>query len=409
MVIARGTRRSVTSPQHVPSLLRSALSEFEISRTTDEFARRTRRWAWPAVQMGLAASIAWALAHQIAGDAAGYAPITAIAALGLGRERRLGRSSLLVGGLLLGVVAAEIVTPIIGSGWWQIGVLMALSALAAGAVIGHELAVTYATINAVVLLTTPGSDGWIPSRLIAGLTGIGAALAVMLLVLPPRPVRLVSRRLRRAAQRASDALEETAGALRDSSTHDQPSSEEHGDGRRLLALARRLDDEIEQSHSTVDQACELVRWSPWRRRRADDVGRLADVAHDLRPALRTASTIARLGDRAVVNSVTASDALADEIGRAAAVVVELTDALIADDATDGTNADIGTDLSGLIDQVVAAPDDHAIVIALQEEIRGLLDDLADVVSDHVDGVEISVGYNSEQATGTGVSFGGGRG
>mgnify|MGYP006197120773 CR=1 FL=1 len=29
----------------------------------------------------------------------------------------------------------------------------------------------------------------------------------------------------------------------------------------------RLDDEIEQSHETLDQARELVRWSPWRRSR----------------------------------------------------------------------------------------------------------------------------------------------
>lgn len=393
-------RRTVPGRRHFVSRLRAALPEIEISESPGELARRARQWAWPAVQMGLAASLAWALANQIAGDAAGYAPITAIAALGLGRERRLGRSSMLVGGLLLGVVAAEIVTPIMGSGWWQIGVLMALSAVVAGAVIGNELAVTYATINAILLLTTPGSDGWIPSRLIAGLAGVLAALAVMLLFLPPRPVRMVSRRLRRSAQRAAEALDATARVLRGGSAAGDGS----GDGRGLLGLARRLDDEIEQSHSTVDQACELVRWSPWRRRQAEEIDRLADVAHDLRPALRTASTIARLGDRAMVNDVTASNAIANGTEQTADVVVDLTDALISDQDMEGR--DVEARLSDLTRQVVSAPADEAIMIALQEEIRGLLDDLAELVNDHSHGIDVAVARDLDRADGSGVSWGG---
>src|SRR5690606_22204712 len=138
--------------------------------------RRARAWGWPAVQMGLAAALAWWAAGHLAGNAASYAPITAIVALGLGRERRIGRSALMVGGLFLGVVLAELATTLLGVGWWQIGLCMTLAAIAAGIVIGHDLAVTYAAINAVVLLTTPGSDGWMPSRVIAGLVGIAVAL-----------------------------------------------------------------------------------------------------------------------------------------------------------------------------------------------------------------------------------------
>jgi hypothetical protein len=38
------------------------------------------------------------------------------------------------------------------------------------------------------------------------------------------------------------------------------------------------------------------------------------------------------------------------------------------------------------EQVSSTSGEHAIVIALQEEARGLLDDLATVATDHVDGI-----------------------
>ena len=171
--------------------------------------------------MGVAAALAWLLAGLLVDDAAGYAPIVAIGALGLGRERRLGRSALMLAGLFLGVVSAEVAGPVIGRGWWQIGLMLALTALVAGAVVDRELAVTYASINVIVLVTIPGQEGWVPDRMIAGLAGIIVAVAVMLLLLPPRPVAIVRRRLERATHSSVEALEATARALeRDHRTND---------------------------------------------------------------------------------------------------------------------------------------------------------------------------------------------
>lgn len=356
--------------------LRHALPRLEISERGEEARRRARSWTWPAVQMGIAAAAAWWTAGRVAADAASYAPITAIVALGLGRERRLGRSALMAGGLFVGVVAAELATRLIGVGWWQVGVCMVVTAVATGALIGRDLAVTYAAINAVVLLTTPGSDGWFPSRVVAGLVGVIVALVVILLVAPPHPVHLVRRRLRRVSERAVDALCATADAL-------GPGREDAADAgpgdRPLLDLARRLDDEIEQSHATLDQAGELTRWSPWRRRDAGEVRRLDDTARKLRPALRTASTIARLGDRAQLLDVSAPEPIRDALHGAAARLRALTADLLDHSPPDDAERE---EASQVVDGLMDAEVERAVLVALKEEVRGLLSDLHDVV-EHV--------------------------
>lgn len=358
-------------PGPVARLVR-ALPDVEISESWSTVGRRLRGWTWPAVQMGIAAAASWWLASRVANDAAGYAPITAIVGLGLGRERRLGRAALLVSGLLLGVVAAEIATAAIGAGWWQVGVSMTVAAACTAALIGRDLAVTYAAINAVVLLTTPGSDGWFPSRLVAGLVGVAVAVAVMLVVAPARPVHLVRHRLGRAAARAGEALATSADDLEHGLDEDDPD----GDDRPPIALARRLDDEIEQSHATVDQAGELVRWSPWRRRDAAEVERLARIARQLRPALRTASTIARLADRALLVGVSTPAAVPEAVRGAAEAMERLTRHLL--EGSPPTVGEVDT-ASEVVDRLMSAEVDHAVLVAMKEEVRGLLSDLDTIV------------------------------
>ncbi len=354
----------------VPRLVRT-LPDVEISDTGELIRRRARAWVWPALQMGIAAAVSWWAVNQVAGSAASYAPITAIAALGLGRERRLRRSVLLVSGLVLGMIAAEVATGVIGVGWWQIGVCMAVAAIVTGALVGRDLAVTYAAINAVVLLATPGSSGWLPNRLIAGLVGVGTALIVLLLVAPARPAHLVRHRLGRAADRAAAALEATAESLEHGLDVDRS-----GDERATLARARRLDDEIEQSHETVAQAVELVRWSPWRRSDAAEVERLRCVAQELRPAHRTVSTIARLTDRAGLLQISPPEPIRHGICHAGATMETLTRDLLDGSTPAGDDLESASDA---VEQLMAAEVDHAILIALKEEVRGLLADLDGIV------------------------------
>lgn len=377
--------------------LDAATPSIDLGSSRASLLRRANAWIWPAVQMGVAAALAWLVAGALVDDAAGYAPIVAIGALGLGRERRLGRSGLMIAGLFLGVIAAEIAGPLIGRGWWQIGLMLALTTLAAGSIVDRDLAVTYAAINVIVLVTIPGQEGWVPDRLISGLAGVGVAVAVILLLLPPRAIAIMQRRLERAARSSVEALEATATALRDENGSSDAADRDGGDARPLLAAARRLDDEIERSHESAEQALELVRWSPPRRRDRAEVRRLADAAHALRPALRTASTIARLGDRAAVNGIRAHDHVVTGIGAAASAIEPLVGALVAGDEPD---PETDRRAAEAIDLLLSAGSDHAILIALQEEVRGLLADIADIVD------EVSGDRASPREYATGNTIGG---
>ncbi len=378
--------------------LDDSLPDADLSDSWHAVRRRARWWFWPAIQMGVAAAVSWWIARQLAPGAAAYAPITAVGALGLGHERRLSRSAVLVAGLFVGVVAADVLAPLVGAGTWQIGVIMAITALVTGMLIDRELAVTYATINAVVLATIPGSEGWFPDRVLAGLVGVWTALTVIFGVLPPDPAALIRNRFRKATRRATEALEIAATVLRDGDDRHAPA---HGE-RPLTARARRIDQELERTYGSTQFGREVSRWAPMRWPSRAEVDRLEHISDGLRAPLRTASTIARLADRAAANGVLASAELVAAIERAARAVGDYVARVLVASPPDDAAVECGHDALG---SLLQGRVDHAILIALREEVRGLLAEVTAVVDDQFDGVAADI---RERATATeieGVTYG----
>lgn len=348
-----------------------------LSASREAALRRMRAWAWPALQIGLAAGLAHLVATALDLDAGLYAPIIAVGALGLGREHRLAPAALMIGGLFVGAVAAEIATPVLGSGWWQVAAMVSITAIATGTLVDRDLAVSYAVLHAIILISLPGSEGLVPGRLLAGVVGAATALVVLLLIMPPRPARMVRRRLRRAVDLGATALRSTADVLRDPGDVGL----DGGDARPLITAARRLDDEIERSHEVAAQSREIVRFSPLRRRDRGEVHRLGRIAHELRPALRTASTIARIGDRAALARVVPPDHVIDGLGEACDALQTLLDALLDGRAPDDIHDRAAAEA---VDRVMAEPPEHALVIALQEETRGLVADVTEILEREFD-------------------------
>lgn len=337
---------------------------------------RITSWRWPAVQVAVAAGTSYFLARWAAPDAASYAPIAAIATMGLGRERRPERGLYLVAGMFIGAVLAEIAARSIGLDWWQIGVLMGISALLAGLAFDEELAATYAAINAGVLLALPGSDGWLPTRVVAGAIGIATTVVVMLAVLPPHPVHQVGQRLDTIRRHARNALERTSDEL------DQRARPDHlADDRDLIVVGRNLDDAISRSRTTLGHAHQISRWSPWRRRQCDEVARLDRIATELRPALRTVSTIARLGDRMLIHQIDAMPSTRTALDETAAWVDRVVRSLVFDDTDDLAAAPDG---QTILDGLRSADVEHAAEIALCEEIRGVVSDLSALIDHRLD-------------------------
>ncbi len=346
--------------------------------------------------MALAAGLAWLLSHTLLDSPGSYAPITAIVAMGLGRERRIWRSVVLIGGLLLGTLVAELAGQVLGVGWWQVGMVLGVSGLLAGLLFDKELAVTYATINAVVLYGLPGSEGWLPTRVLDGIVGVGAALVVTFGIAPSRPRRQLAARLRRVADRAADGLESAAQALRSEIDDRRPDA--------VRTASARIDQELQRVSGTVEHALDLARWAPIRRPDADAVERLVESSSALVDALTTASTVVRLADRAVVNDAAVGEDLVGGVERAATAIRTLVDDIVAERRPADAVVD---DCRSAVDALLSEPADRAVVIAIQEEVRGLLDDLIDIAQDLA--VDDSAGFaqsvSTREATIDGVRFG----
>ena len=110
---------------------------------------RSRRLAYaflPILQCGLAAGLAWFIAFDLLDHPAPFfAPISAAIALGTGMGRRVRRGIELVIGVVVGVGLGDLLIAQIGSGPWQIAVVVIIAMSAAvfldrGALVGTQAA-----------------------------------------------------------------------------------------------------------------------------------------------------------------------------------------------------------------------------------------------------------------------------
>ncbi len=155
---------------------------------------------------------------------------------------------------------------------------------------------------------------------------------------------------------------------------------------------------------TVEHALDLVRWAPLRRRGRDGVERLVASSSSLVDALTTASTIVRLADRAIANDATVGEELPDGLDRSAAIIRVLVDDIIAERHPDD---DVAAGCRNAVDELLSEPADRAVVIAIQEEVRGLLDDLIDIADDLTpdDAQHLGESTSTHEAIVDGVRFG----
>src|SRR5215216_2255576 len=120
---------------------------------------RLRGRMLPVVQNAIAAVTAWLLAVALLPDPRpAFAAIAAVIAVGVTHGERAGRALQLVGGVVLGITVASLLISLIGTGAWQIGILVVLAMATAMALGGGELLVTEAAVSAILLVALdPGA------------------------------------------------------------------------------------------------------------------------------------------------------------------------------------------------------------------------------------------------------------
>ncbi len=154
------------------------------SRLGEQLTRRVRRWrstAVPIVQAALAAGLSWLVAGHIVGHRAPFfAPVAAVVCLGMTLGQRLRRAIELIVGVGVGVGIGDVLISAIGTGPWQIALVVALAMSAAVLLDGGAVITVQAAVSAILVATLylPGEASGV-NRLVDGLIGGATGLWVV--------------------------------------------------------------------------------------------------------------------------------------------------------------------------------------------------------------------------------------
>ena len=244
--------------------------------------RRVHGHLWPILQTAVAAVAAWSIAVVLGVEQRpAFASIAAVISLGAAFGERRQRAVQLIGGVMLGIVLADLLVRTIGSGLPQIGVLVVLAMVAAVILGGTELLVTEAAVSTILVATLSATP---EVRLLEVLIGGGVALTVHTFVFPPDPVLSVARTMNTVSGELGGLLRDGAGALT------------AGDLRLAEATrqsAQELETQVAELRHALLLGTDTARWAPLRRPRRAELEQYARALPHIELAARTARELSR--------------------------------------------------------------------------------------------------------------------
>ena len=164
-------KRSASIKRFVPAAIRTN------ARARASY-NRLRVSALPIVQCALAAGLAWWVAFELLGHQRPFfAPIAAVVSLGVSLGARLRRSVELVVGVSVGIGVGDLLISGIGTGTWQIVLVVALAMITAVVLDGGPIIAMQAAGSAVLVATLipPGNSAGFErmiDALVGGLMGV---------------------------------------------------------------------------------------------------------------------------------------------------------------------------------------------------------------------------------------------
>ncbi|MEU8815894.1 FUSC family protein [Actinoplanes sp. NPDC048796] len=253
--------------------------------------RRVRGGLALAVQAGVAAGLAWFVAHDVIGRPAPFfAPIAAVITLASSVGQRVKRTTELVIGVAIGIGIGDALILLIGSGPWQIGLIVVLAVLVATAVGGGTPLVVQSASSAVLVATLTSSTGLPWTRFFDALVGGGIGLIVMTLLLPLNPLSVVRRAADPALQALADGLHRVAAGLGD---------KDRDEVRDALAGLRAAEGTFAAFSAAVTAARENVAFAPARWRNRGALALYVDGADQITYMLRNIRVLSRRVDTAL--------------------------------------------------------------------------------------------------------------
>jgi uncharacterized membrane protein YgaE (UPF0421/DUF939 family) len=244
-----------------------------------------------AVQAGLAAGLAWFVAHDLFGRPMPFfAPIAAVITLGSSVGQRLRRTSELVIGVAAGIGLGDGIILLIGAGPIQIGVIVLLAVLLATAAGGGAPLIVQSASSAVLVATLTSTTGQPWTRFMDALVGGGIALVVMTVLLPLNPLTVVRRAADPALRAFTGGLHDAARGL---------AERDAGAVRTAVERLRAAEGTFAAFSAAIDAARENVAFAPARWRARGALAQYVEGAAQLTYALRNVRVLLRRAETAL--------------------------------------------------------------------------------------------------------------
>ena len=250
-------------------------------------SRRLRAMAPAILQTAAAAVAAWMVASLLLADPRpNFASIAAVIAVGATHGVQRQRAVQLVGGVVVGITVADVLIHLIGTGPWQMALLVALAMAAAVLLGGGELVVAEAPVSAILLVSlSPAAEaGFSPNRILEAVIGGAVALTVTALLFPPDPALQAGRAANAVFARLGRTLERIADAL---------AVGDAGRAESALADARATDELVDALGGALASGRETARLAPPRRGARSALDRYERSLGHLDLAVRNTRVLAR--------------------------------------------------------------------------------------------------------------------
>ena len=249
-------------------------------------ADRGRNDALTIARAALAAGLAYLASGLIWGhEVPFFSSIVAFVIIGFGIEKKMRKVVEMAGGVMLGVLLGELARQVIGSGPWQIFIVVFCAGMLARFLDSSGLFGFQVTIQSLLVMIMPVTPGMSPGgRALDALTGVTVALLIHLL-LSGNPRRLQTRAAQSFYRELEDALVSLALSAR---TGDRGVA--GATLRTLRDVSQKYTDEWRLAN---DVANEMATFSPSGLRHAEDVGRIQHLLVGSDRAMRNLRVIAR--------------------------------------------------------------------------------------------------------------------
>ncbi|MGW9198040.1 FUSC family protein [Micromonospora chersina] len=254
--------------------------------TLHDRLHRVRTATGLAVQAGLAAGLAYLVSHVVLKNPQPvFAPISAVGTLAASVGQRFRRTVELIVGVAVGVAVGDLLIYFVGTGAWQLGVVVTAAILLTIFAGASVAIVIQAAATAVLIVTlSPSTQNLEFPRFIDAFIGGGIALLVTAILLPLNPLRVINRAARPALDLLAGQLDTCAEALR---------SRDRGAAQRALFRLRENKEELAALSEAIEGAKETITISPARWHRRDELTHYAEAAEPIDRAMRNSGTLIR--------------------------------------------------------------------------------------------------------------------